>query len=153
MSLKNIVNIKNRQHIENSRQALLKGAPKCPELWADIEGSLAEPSHSNKISYWKKFSLAMAASFACLFIFQQMSVMKQSEQINLLIKENQKLQARLTNQNTMVDELRYVNYQQELNQLDIELQKIYLVASSEKEKLALWQQRQQLLNKIVNSKI
>lgn len=153
MSIKNAVNIKSKQYIEESRQLLLKDVPKCPDLWADIECNLAKPTQTKTTSYWRKLSLAMAASFACLIIFQQMNVMRQSAQIELLIRENQELQAHLTVQNIKVDELRYANYLQELNQLDIELQKIYLVASSEKEKLVYWQQRQQLLNKMLNSKI
>ena len=92
--------------------------------------------------------IAMAASFASILFIQNILMSKNSEHIELLIAENQRLQILIKQKSIANSNFMRTSYEDDLNELDVRIQIAYLDEIEAKEMLQLWQKRQQILSEL-----
>ena len=129
--------------------------------WQQTKASYQSQNHqqqinlaNKKVTFWRGITVAMAASLVLfmagqnyLFNSNQQENFEQTAELTRLIESNNMIQGLLASQleGNPGDTMKVVNLQVELDIIDKKLQQAYLKRITNKEKSALWQQRQALI--------
>lgn len=129
--------------------------------WQQIKASYQSQNHqqqinsaNKKVTFWRGITVAMAASLVLFMVGQnyllnshQQENVEQAAELARLIESNNIMQSLLIVQleDESMDDMKVVNLQIELDIIDKKLQQAYLTKNTNKEKSALWQQRQALI--------
>ncbi len=154
------VRAKNLAAMRTKLQDLTEQKPTL-DNWQQIKTSYQNQKHqqqidlaNKKVVFWKKISVAMAASLV-LFLAGQNYVLNNNQQKSFnqalelakAVESNDMVQNLLVSQlkNNSLNTMQVLSLQSELDNIDRKLQQAYLNKNSNEEKSTLWQQRRELI--------
>jgi len=138
-----------------------------PDQWQKIKDSFEAQQQekqlhrfTKKVQFWKIASVAIAASFTLVVIWQTFNhhflidqYHEQTAQLNLLIKKNNAMQQIINDKlsKSGITNIRTINLQIELDIIDNALQQAYLQKVDTDKKSTLWRQRELILKETLSS--
>lgn len=164
------VRAQNLTAMRTKLQSLTEQKP-MSDNWQQIKANYQNQKHhqqinlvNKKVTFWRKMTVALAASLVLFMAGQnyllnsnQQETFEQTAELARLIESNNMMQSLLIVQleDESMDDIKVVNFQIELDIIDKKLQQAYLTKNTNKEKSALWQQRQALIQSsiVVDKKI